>query len=118
MCGIGYTDSINFYNFFSKKPLYECTTCIHGVFQRVNLQRILPPLVKECINPEMIPFVLPNILQIAEQASDKEYTTLILPELIPMFKITSPVQVFTCFGLGFMSHKHCQCCMATVKLYW
>jgi len=59
----------------------------------VNVQRILPPLLKECVNPDMIPFVLPNILQISEQASEKEYTTHILPDLIPMFKITSPIQV-------------------------
>lgn len=65
--------------------------------KRVNLQRILPPLLKECVNPDMIPFVLPNILQIAEQASEKDYTILILPELIPMFKITAPVQILLIF---------------------
>ena len=41
----------------------------------------------------MIPFVLPSILQIAEQATETEFTTHILPDLIPMFKISTPVQV-------------------------
>ena len=65
--------------------------------KRINVQRILPPLLKECVNHDMIPFVLPNILQIAEQASDKEYVTNILPALIPMFKIESPIQIMLLF---------------------
>lgn len=62
-------------------------------FQRVNQQRILPPLFKECVNPDMIPFVLPSILYVAEQSTDKEYVSIIFPELIPMFKLQKPVQV-------------------------
>ncbi|XP_052802181.1 SCY1-like protein 2 isoform X2 [Mya arenaria] len=65
--------------------------------KRVNLQRILPPLQKECVNPDMVPFVLPCILQIAEQATDQEYRSSILPELIPLFKITNPVQILLLF---------------------
>ncbi|XP_069132809.1 SCY1-like protein 2 isoform X2 [Argopecten irradians] len=61
--------------------------------KRVSLQRILPPLQKECVNPEMVPFILPNILQIAEQSTDDEYLTHILPLLKPMFKIREPPQI-------------------------
>lgn len=65
--------------------------------KRVNQQRILPPLFKECVNPDMIPFVLPSILYVAEQSTDKEYVSIIFPELIPMFKLQKPVQILLIF---------------------
>ncbi|XP_021338936.1 SCY1-like protein 2 [Mizuhopecten yessoensis] len=61
--------------------------------KRVSLQRILLPLRKECVNPEMVPFILPNILQIAEQSTDEEYLVHILPILKPMFKLREPPQI-------------------------
>lgn len=57
------------------------------------MQRILPALSKECVNTDMIPFVLPSVLLMAEQATDKEYMAFIFPELKPMFKIKEPIQV-------------------------
>ncbi|KAK3104032.1 hypothetical protein FSP39_023820 [Pinctada imbricata] len=65
--------------------------------KRVNLQRILPALIKECVNADMIPFVLPNLLLMAEQSSDKEYTSTILPHLIPLFRVKEPIQVLLIF---------------------
>ncbi|ESP05108.1 hypothetical protein LOTGIDRAFT_151904 [Lottia gigantea] len=64
---------------------------------RVNQQRILPALYTECNNNNMIPFVLPTILLVAEQSSDKDYVRLILPQLIPMFTIKDPMQVCLIF---------------------
>lgn len=61
--------------------------------QRVNLQRILPALFKEAVNHDMIPFLLPSILLIAEGATNQEYVKYILPELIPIFRIQEPIQV-------------------------
>ncbi|XP_046552388.1 SCY1-like protein 2 isoform X3 [Haliotis rubra] len=60
--------------------------------KRVNQQRILPALYKECVNPDMVPFVLPTVLLVAEQSTNREYLNNILPELIPLFKIHDPVQ--------------------------
>ncbi|XP_014768329.1 SCY1-like protein 2 isoform X1 [Octopus bimaculoides] len=65
--------------------------------KRVNQQRILPPLFSESVNPDMIPFVLPSILYIAEQSTEREYVTLIFPEIIPMFKLQKPVQILLIF---------------------
>ncbi|KAK6184566.1 hypothetical protein SNE40_007015 [Patella caerulea] len=64
---------------------------------RVNQQRILPALYNECVNNNMIPFVLPSILLVAEQSTEREYITLILPQLIPLFKIKDPIQVSLIF---------------------
>ena len=67
--------------------------CLLLIIQRVNLQRILIPLEKECLNADMVPFVLPALLLIAEQCTDHEYTIHVLPVLIPLFKIANPIQV-------------------------
>ena len=61
--------------------------------QRVVYQSVLPALRGEFRNHRMIPFVLPIILVIAEDCSLQEYTTHILPILVPAFKIQDPIQV-------------------------
>jgi len=43
----------------------------------------------------MIPFVLPNMIVIAEQASESEYTKVVFPAFIPLFKVNEPLQVKT-----------------------
>ncbi|XP_064601195.1 SCY1-like protein 2 [Liolophura sinensis] len=65
--------------------------------KRVNLQRILPALFKEAVNHDMIPFLLPSILYIAEGATNQEYVRCILPELIPIFRIQEPIQILFIF---------------------
>lgn len=41
----------------------------------------------------MVPFVLPNVLLIAEECTKDEYIRLILPDLTPVFKQQEPIQV-------------------------
>ena len=51
----------------------------------------------------MIPFVLPNILLIAEGLTADEYLNHILPSLLPVFQMEEPVQVgvvASCLGDG------------------
>lgn len=55
--------------------------------------RILPALTSEFVNLDMVPFVLPNVLLIAEECTKEEYVRLILPDLRPVFKQQEPVQV-------------------------
>ncbi|GAB1295483.1 SCY1-like protein 2 [Apodemus speciosus] len=62
--------------------------------KRVIVQRILPCLTSEFVNPDMVPFVLPNVLLIAEECTKEEYIKLILPELGPVFKQQEPIQIF------------------------
>lgn len=62
-------------------------------FQRVIVQRILPCLTSEFVNPDMVPFVLPNVLLIAEECTKEEYIKLILPDLSPVFRQQEPIQV-------------------------
>uniref|UniRef100_A0A8C5XVG7 Protein kinase domain-containing protein n=1 Tax=Microcebus murinus TaxID=30608 RepID=A0A8C5XVG7_MICMU len=64
--------------------------------KRVIVQRILPCLTSEFVNPDMVPFVLPNVLLIAEECT-KEYVKLILPELGLVFKQQEPIQILLIF---------------------
>jgi SCY1-like protein 2 len=43
----------------------------------------------------MVPFVLPVVLQISEEASNPDFVQYILPELKPVMKMTDPIQVRT-----------------------
>ena len=44
----------------------------------------------------MVPFVLPVVLQIAEEASSQDFVQYILPDLKPVMKLTDPIQVRSC----------------------
>ncbi|XP_060633234.2 SCY1-like protein 2 [Anolis sagrei] len=65
--------------------------------KRVIVQRILPCLTSEFVNPDMVPFVLPNVLLIAEECTKEEYVKLILPDLSPVFKQQEPIQILLIF---------------------
>uniref|UniRef100_A0A3P8VA10 SCY1 like pseudokinase 2 n=1 Tax=Cynoglossus semilaevis TaxID=244447 RepID=A0A3P8VA10_CYNSE len=65
--------------------------------KRVVVYRILPALTSEFINPDMVPFVLPNVLLIAEECTKDEYVRLIMPDLTPVFKQQEPVQILLIF---------------------
>ena len=41
----------------------------------------------------MVPFVLPSVLAIAEEATPKDFVNHILPSIKPVMKITDPIQV-------------------------
>uniref|UniRef100_A0AAQ4RJY5 Protein kinase domain-containing protein n=1 Tax=Gasterosteus aculeatus aculeatus TaxID=481459 RepID=A0AAQ4RJY5_GASAC len=70
--------------------------------KRVVVYRILPALTSEFVNPDMVPFVLPNVLLIAEECTKEEYVRLIMPDLTPVFKQQEPVQVHTHILLIFL----------------
>ena len=53
----------------------------------------MPTLLAELKTVIQIPFVLPNVLAIAEDMSKGEFAEMIMPDLIPCFAVTEPVQV-------------------------
>ena len=63
------------------------------VSQRINVFRIAPALFKECANKDMVPFILPSLFLVAEQCTNDEYVTHLLPGLKPLLGMTDPVQV-------------------------
>lgn len=70
--------------------------------KRVVVQRILPALTSEFVNPDMVPFVLPNVLLIAEECTKEEFAKLILPDLGPVFKQQEPIQASNMILLIFL----------------
>ena len=72
---------------------------------------MVPCLAKEFVNPHMVPFVLPAVLMIAEEASGPDFVQHVLPELKPVMKMTDPIQVtissdYTLKLLGSVDHFH------------
>uniref|UniRef100_A0A0K2T2K1 SCY1like protein 2like [Bombyx mori] n=1 Tax=Lepeophtheirus salmonis TaxID=72036 RepID=A0A0K2T2K1_LEPSM len=65
--------------------------------KRVALHRVVPCLAKEFVNPHMIPFVLPSVLMIAEEANNNDFVQYILPDLKPVMKIVEPIQILLIF---------------------
>lgn len=93
-----YLDSLYQWDNLQKSHFYKgLPQILTQMTKRVALQRILPCLVKEYANVEMVPFVLPSVLLIAEQATKEEFCSLILPDLIPIFQIQEPVQIMLIF---------------------
>lgn len=61
--------------------------------KRVKLRRIVTGLAKDFVNPDMVPFVLPNMILIAKETTDEEFHTWIVPDLVPVFKYKEPIQI-------------------------
>ncbi|GMT04731.1 hypothetical protein PENTCL1PPCAC_26905 [Pristionchus entomophagus] len=61
--------------------------------KRVLIQKVLPFLSGEFTTPDLIPFILPSVFIITEQATQKEFTSSILPSLIPVFTLQKPYQI-------------------------
>uniref|UniRef100_A0A914CTI1 Protein kinase domain-containing protein n=1 Tax=Acrobeloides nanus TaxID=290746 RepID=A0A914CTI1_9BILA len=61
--------------------------------KRPLLQKVLPYLTAEFSTPELIPFILPSIFLIAEQATSNEFSEVIFPPLIPVFAMNRPYQI-------------------------
>lgn len=81
----------------------------------------------------MVPFVLPNVLLIAEECTKDEYIRLILPDLRPVFKQQEPIQVdaqrqswflikryhYGCLGMfSFSHHFNCMLPLLGMTLYY
>lgn len=95
---LSYLDSLFQWDNLQKSKFYKgLPQIIQTLPHRINMYRILPCLVKEFVNPPMIPFVLPNVLLIAENCNSQEFTKHILPHLKVVFKIQDPIQILLIF---------------------
>ncbi|XP_049806248.1 SCY1-like protein 2 [Schistocerca nitens] len=93
-----YLDSLFQWDNLQKSQFYKgLPQIIPTLPHRVSLHRILPCLIKEFVNPPMVPFVLPNVLLITDRCSREEYITFVLPHLKPVMKIQEPIQVLLIF---------------------
>ncbi|KAK7075289.1 SCY1-like protein 2 [Halocaridina rubra] len=91
---LSYLDQMFQWDNMQKSQFYKSLpTIIPQLPHRVCVLRIVPCLMKECINSTMVPFVLPVILLVAERATKEEFIDHILPHLKPIMKLTEPIQI-------------------------
>lgn len=95
---LSYLDSLFQWDNLQKSKFYKgLPQIIQKLPHRISMFRILPCLTKEFVNPPMVPFVLPNVLLIAEKCTPKDFSKHILPSLKPVMKITDPIQILLIF---------------------
>lgn len=90
---LNYLDTSFQWNNLQKSKFYKgLPTILAEMPHRINLQHILPCLVREFVNPQMIPFVLPNFFLIAEKCTADEYRAL-HTHLKPVLRLQEPIQI-------------------------
>lgn len=95
---LNYLESLFQWDNLQKSQFYKgLPQIIDKLPHRVCLYRVIPCLVKEFVNPTMVPFVLPNVLSIGENCSKEEFNQYILPHLKPVMKLVEPIQILLIF---------------------
>ncbi|XP_041980079.1 SCY1-like protein 2 [Aricia agestis] len=95
---LNYLDSLFHWDNLQKSQFYKgLPQIIQTMPHRICIYRILPCLMKDFVNPPMVPFVLPNVLLIAENSTKEEYVKYILPVLKPVMLIQEPIQILLIF---------------------
>lgn len=91
---LSYLDQMFQWDNMQKSQFYKSLPqIIPQLPHHVCVLRVVPTLMRECVNTTMVPFVLPVILLVAERASREEFIEHILPHLKPIMKMTDPVQI-------------------------
>ncbi|KAL1138476.1 hypothetical protein AAG570_008539 [Ranatra chinensis] len=95
---LNYLDSLFQWDNRQKSHFYKGLPQILGKLpHRVLLYRVIPCLVKEFVNPMMVPFVLPNVFAIADGCNKQEFSMHILPHLKPVMALQDPIQILLIF---------------------
>ncbi|VEN63696.1 unnamed protein product [Callosobruchus maculatus] len=89
-----YLDSLLQWDNLQKSQFYKgLPEALTKLPQRVKVQRVLACLVHDLGQPAMVPFILPSIFNIAENCTQQEYCTYILPHIKPIMKLMEPIQI-------------------------
>ncbi|KAJ3640895.1 hypothetical protein Zmor_027428 [Zophobas morio] len=89
-----YLDSLLQWDNLQKSQFYKgLPEALPKLPHRVKVQRVLSCLSRDLSQPAMVPFVLPSILDIAQECNKDEYCTHILPHLKPVMKLMEPIQI-------------------------
>nr|XP_023029464.1 SCY1-like protein 2 [Leptinotarsa decemlineata] len=89
-----YLDSLLQWDNLQKSQFYKgLPEALTKLPHRVKVQRVLACLVHDLGQPAMVPFILPNLFDIAQDCNKQEYCTYILPHIKPLMKLMEPVQI-------------------------
>lgn len=95
---LNYLDSLFQWDNIQKSQFYRgLPEALVKLPPRVRLLRVLPCLVKDLVQPLMVPFVLPNVLAIAEHCEKDQFVKHIFPYLRPVMRLTEPIQILLIF---------------------
>lgn len=95
---LNYLDSLLQWDNLQKSQFYKgLPEALSKLPHRVCLQRVLPCLVRDLQQPAMVPFVLPSIMDIAQNCTQQSYIKCVLPYLKAVMKLTEPVQILLIF---------------------
>ncbi|KAJ8918976.1 hypothetical protein NQ315_016880 [Exocentrus adspersus] len=89
-----YLDSLLQWDNIQKSQFYKgLPEALSKLPQRVKVQRVLACLVHDLGQPVMVPFILPSLFDIAQDCTQKEYCSYILPHIKPLMKLMEPIQI-------------------------
>ncbi|XP_969159.1 SCY1-like protein 2 [Tribolium castaneum] len=89
-----YLDSLLQWDNLQKSQFYKgLPEALPKLPQRVKVQRVLTCLSRDLAQPAMVPFILPSILDIAQDCTKEEYCLYVLPHLKPVMKLMEPIQI-------------------------
>lgn len=89
-----YLDSLLQWDNLQKSQFYKgLPEALSKLPQRVKVQRVLACLVHDLGQPAMVPFILPSLFDIAQECTQKEFCTYILPHIKPLMRLMEPIQV-------------------------
>lgn len=89
-----YLDSLLQWDNLQKSQFYKgLPEALTKLPHRVQIQRVLSCLARDLTQPTMIPFVLPSIMDIAQNCNQSEYIQYIMPHIKPVMKLIEPIQV-------------------------
>ncbi|CAG9857020.1 unnamed protein product [Phyllotreta striolata] len=93
-----YLDSVLQWDNLQKSRFYKgLPETLAKLPHRVKVQRVVACLSHDLGQPAMVPFILPSLLDIAQDCSQQEYRNTILPLIKPLMTLMEPVQILLIF---------------------
>ncbi|OBZ75157.1 Protein kinase domain-containing protein ppk32 [Grifola frondosa] len=68
------------------------TNVLDKFSEGLRTRKILPSLLEEMKDTQLLPYILPNIFAISQILSSSQFATLVLPSLKPLFAVKEPPQ--------------------------
>ena len=89
-----YLDTLFQFDNLERSKFYKgLPEIMKSMSKRIKLNRVFSCIINEFINPDMVPFVLPIVFEIAQETTNEEFYEIILPSLLTVFPMKEPVQI-------------------------
>jgi SCY1-like protein 2 len=68
------------------------TSVLDKFSEGLRTRKILPSLLEEMKDTQLLPYILPNVFSISSVLSPSQFASLVLPSLKPLFVVKEPPQ--------------------------